>query len=164
MPMTTIVFRPIGIIRSPFLEPAGTPIQASGATGVRGTVHVDPEFVPGLDDLSGFSHIILIYQFHRAAAPRLRVVPFLDSREHGVFATRAPARPNPLGFSVVRLLSVDAGTLEIENVDILDSSPLLDIKPYVPAFDSWQVTSLGWLSECSESAVSTRSDDRFDPK
>jgi len=137
------------------------PIQPAGAAGVQGTVEVWPEFVEGLKDLEGFSHIILLYHFHRAREVRLTVVPFMDSEPHGVFATRAPKRPNPIGLSVVRLIRVERNVLYIENVDILDGTPLLDIKPYVPEFDPLPVERVGWLERAQGKVQSKRSDDRF---
>jgi tRNA-Thr(GGU) m(6)t(6)A37 methyltransferase TsaA len=156
-----IDFRPIGVIRTPFRDVASMPIQPRGAIGVQGTVEVAPEFVEGLSDLEGFSHVILVYSFHKAPSARLRVTPFLDDRERGVFATRAPARPNPIGLSVVRLVAIRGNLLEVENVDILDGTPLLDIKPYVPAFDAWATDSLGWLAERQAKVAEARSDGRF---
>ena len=129
-------YNPIGVIHTPFKERAGMPIQPSGGCGIQGTVEVYPEFQEGLSDLDGFSHIILLYCFHRIEGFKLRVVPFLDTVTRGLFSTRAPMRPNPIGFSVVRLLGLEDGILWIENVDILDGTPLLDIKPYVPEFDA----------------------------
>ncbi len=137
------------------------PIQPAGAAGVQGTVEVWPEFVEGLKDLEGFSHIILLYHFHRAREVRLTVVPFMDSEPHGVFATRAPKRPNPIGLSVVRLIRVERNVLYIENVDILDGTPLLDIKPYVPEFDPLPVERVGWLERAKGKVQGKRSDDRF---
>lgn len=122
------------------------PIQPRGALGIEGIVEVSPAFREGLADLEGFSHLILLFHFHRASAPKLRALPFLDTKERGVFATRSPARPNGLGLSVVRLRSVLDGKLDVENVDILDGTPLLDIKPYVPDFDSFDDASVGWLA------------------
>lgn len=112
------------------------PIQPSGAVGVRGTVEVFEDFQAGLKDLDGFSHIILLYYFHRSRSFDLQVVPFMDSQPRGLFATRAPKRPNPIGLSIVRLDRIEGGVLHIQNVDILDNTPLLDIKPYVPEFDA----------------------------
>ena len=142
-------------------KPAGMPIQPTGAGGICGTVEVFPEFAPGLKDLDGFSHIILLYHFHRSGAPELVVEPFLDSQPRGVFATRAPKRPKPIGISVVRLTKIVANILHIENVDILDGTPLLDIKPYVPAFDHHQVERFGWLERTSQHAQQAVSDERF---
>ena len=145
--MSDITFRQIGTIYSPYTNTTAMPIQPRGALGVTGRVEVLPEFAEGLKDVSGFSHIYLIYHFHIAPGMRLYVVPFLDSAERGVFATRAPTRPNPLGLSVVRLREVCGNVLLVENLDVLDGTPLLDIKPYVPAFDHWDVESTGWLAQ-----------------
>ena len=156
-----MVYQPIGIIHSPFLSVANMPIQPVGAAGIRGEVELFTEYAPGLQDLEGFSHIILLYHFHRAAQPRLIVTPFLDCKPHGVFATRAPARPNPIGLSVVRLLGRDRNLLQIENLDVLDGTPLLDIKPYAPQFDHHEVQRTGWLASARDKAKDERSDDRF---
>lgn len=157
----SIEYRPIGLIHSPFEKPAGMPIQPAGAGGVSGTIEVFPEFAPGLKDLDGFSHIILLYHFHRSGTPELVVKPFLDSQLRGVFATRAPKRPNPIGISVVRLTKIVANIVYIENVDILDGTPLLDIKPYVPAFDHHPVERCGWLERTGQHAQQALSDERF---
>lgn len=157
----TIVFRPIGVIRSPFTASEDMPIQPAGARGTEGSVFVYPEFSPGLKDIEGFSHLFLLYHFHQVKESRLEVTPFLDSRPHGVFATRAPVRPNPIGISVVRLVSRCENELRILNVDILDGTPLLDIKPYVPDFDVFAADSVGWLERSSEKVVEHRSDGRF---
>ncbi len=153
--------QPIGVIRTPFTQLAGMPIQPPGAAGVRGTVEVRPEFVAGLQDLAGFSHVILLYEFHRSSGFELKVVPFLDGEPRGVFATRAPRRPNPIGLSVVRLIAVGDGLLHVEGVDMLDGTPLLDIKPYVPEFDAPAPCRTGWLEGAGGGARDTRSDDRF---
>jgi tRNA (adenine37-N6)-methyltransferase len=158
---TTIAYQPIGIIHSPFPSIENMPIQPVGAAGIRGEIELFPEFAPGLKDLDGFSHIILLCHLHRAAQPRLVVTPFLDSEPRGVFATRAPARPNAIGLSVVRLLSVEGSILQIENVDVLDGTPLLDIKPYAPAFDHFAVERVGWLASAKGDATDCRSDGRF---
>jgi tRNA-Thr(GGU) m(6)t(6)A37 methyltransferase TsaA len=154
--------KPIGVIRTAFQEPAGTPIQPSRAGGAKGTVEVFSEYAGGLRDLEGFERIWLIYWFDRAPEPRLLVTPFLDDCERGVFATRAPTRPNAIGMSSVHLLQVLGNTLEVAGVDILDGTPLLDIKPYVPEFDCHSVQKSGWLDQ----APLRRSvaDDRFDEK
>jgi tRNA-Thr(GGU) m(6)t(6)A37 methyltransferase TsaA len=156
-----INYRPIGIIHSPFTDIEGMPIQPTGASGVRGTVDVRPEFAAGLRDLEGFSHIILLYHFHRVRGAKLVVTPFMDSQTHGVFATRAPKRPNPIGLSIVKLLGIDQSILHIENVDILDGTPLLDIKPYVPEFDQPPSDRVGWLEAASGRVRSKQSDGRF---
>ena len=155
-------FGPIGEIHTPFTSIENMPIQPSGAAGVRGTVLVDKNYLPALQDLDGFSHLILLYVFHEIKSSQLTVTPFLDGKPHGLFATRAPKRPNPIGFSVVRLLMMDSNRLEVENVDMLDGSPLLDIKPYVPAFDGdTSALRLGWLESKFGDATSHRSDNRF---
>jgi tRNA (adenine37-N6)-methyltransferase len=156
-----IEYTPIGIIHSPFKEPVGMPIQPTGAAGVAGTVEVFEDFRAGLKDLEGFSHIILLYHFHRSQGFNLHVVPFMDSQIRGLFATRAPRRPNPVGLSVVRLLRIENGILHIENVDILDGTPLLDIKPYVPDFDAPKEVRTGWLEETGKTVAKRKADDRF---
>jgi len=156
-----IEFTPIGIIHSPFTKPDGMPIQPSGARGVSGTVEVFEPFAAGINDLDGFSHVMLIYCFHRSSGYSLEVVPFLDTAPRGVFATRAPRRPNPVGLSIVRLKGVEGRTLHIENVDILDETPLLDIKPYVPEFDAQTDVRIGWLETVAKENVRKKSDDRF---
>ncbi len=157
----TICYRPIGVIHSPFKEPKEVPIQASAARGVEGTVEVFPEFEEGLRDIEGFSHIILIYHFHRSAFKGLLVKPYMHEKEHGVFATRAPARPNRIGISVVRLLERRGNLLKVADVDILDGTPLLDIKPYVPEFDVRENVKIGWLEENVHKLEKTRDDGRF---
>jgi len=156
-----IVYRPIGVIRTPFREPKGTPIQPPAARGVKGRVELFPEYVDGLKDIEGFSYIVLIYHFHLSGAPRLRVRPYMDEREHGVFATRAPARPNPIGLSVVRLLKVEGNVLHVADVDIVDGTPLLDIKPYVPQFDAATGARIGWLQGKLGRLPRARDDGRF---
>ncbi len=157
----TVSYQPIGTIHSPFAGTEQVPIQPTAADGIPGTVEVFPEFAVGLQDLSGFSHIILLYHFHRVTQVRLTVIPFLDDEARGVFATRAPSRPNPIGLSIVRLLGIEGNVLHVENVDIVDGTPLLDIKPYVPAFDHHEVERTGWLKVARESVVEKKSDDRF---
>ena len=159
--MNDITYQPIGIIHSPFKEPRGTPIQPPAARGVKGSVELFPEFVEGLKDLDGFSHIILIYHFHLAKAPSLLVKPFMDDQPHGIFAIRAPSRPNPIGLSVVRLVGIEENILHIEDVDILDGTPLLDIKPYLPEFDPPQVERRGWLEKNVRKLPASKDDGRF---
>jgi len=155
-----IKFEPIGSIHSPYSDLADMPIQPAGAVGVRGQVEVLPEYVDGLQDLDGFSHIILLYEFHRSSGFDLKVVPFLDSKPRGLFATRAPRRPNPLGISVVRLERIDGAVMHVLDIDVLDGTPLLDIKPHVPHFDSQGEVRIGWL-EGSDEVATRRSDSRF---
>ena len=154
-------YTPIGTIHSPFTEPAGMPIQPAGAAGVRGSVLIDDLFRGGLRDLSGFSRIILIYALHRSQGYELEVIPFLDTSPHGVFATRAPRRPNAIGLSIVRLISVNDCELVIEDIDVVDGTPLLDIKPYVPEFDCFPDERSGWFTGCKERVVTVRADERF---
>jgi tRNA-Thr(GGU) m(6)t(6)A37 methyltransferase TsaA len=154
-------FVPIGIIHTPFTDTTGMPIQPTGARGERGSVEIFYEYADGLKDIEGFSHLFLIYSFHRCLSYQLTVTPFLDTTPRGVFATRAPRRPNEIGLSVVRLIEVKDTTLIIEDVDILDGTPLLDLKPYVPSFDSYPDASSGWLEQSAHKAGSFRSDERF---
>ena len=156
-----IEYRPIGIIHTPFKSLEGMPIQPVGALSVRGTVNVFPEYAEGLRDVDGFSHVILLYHFHQMADPKLVVTPFMDSRARGVFATRAPTRPNPIGLSVVKLLRVEGRTIHVENVDILNGTPLLDIKPYVPEFDHHRADRVGWLEQAKGKVQGRKADDRF---
>ncbi len=151
--------RPIGFIHSPFKEKQGMPIQPTRGRGVRGTVEIMPEYADGLADLEGFSHVVLIYIFHRSQGFNLRVTPFLDTEKRGLFATRAPRRPNPIGLSVVRLIGIEDSRLLIEDLDILDGTPLLDIKPYVPEFDHRTDVREGWLAGVKHRDIA--SDDRF---
>ena len=157
----TITYKPIGVIRTPFPEPKGTPIQPAAARGAKGEVIVFPEYAEGLADLGGFSHVVLIYHFHRSGPPRLKVRPFMDDHERGVFATQAPARPNPIGLSVVRLLGIEGNVLHVADVDIVDGTPLLDIKPYVPQFDAPPEARIGWLGKRIGKLPEARDDGRF---
>ena len=143
------VMQPIGIIHSPFTDKPQTPIQPSRSSAI-GQVEVYPDFAEGLQDVEGFSHLILLYVFHRSPDYTLRVKPFLDDQQRGLFATRYPARPNPIGLSVVRLLARRSHVLEIEGVDVLDGTPLLDIKPYVPDFDIRTGVRTGWYETRSQ--------------
>jgi tRNA-Thr(GGU) m(6)t(6)A37 methyltransferase TsaA len=138
-----IILHPIGVIHTPFNDQSETPIQAARSQAT-GQVLVDPAYSAGLQDLEGFSHIILLYVFHASSGYSLLVKPFLDDKEHGLFATRHPRRPNPIGLSVVRLLARVENVLEIEGVDMLDNTPLIDIKPFVPEFDLHTQTRAGW--------------------
>jgi len=145
-----ITYRPIGIIHSPYREAAKTPIQPKYAPGVRAQIEIFPEYIEGLKDLDGFSHIYLIYHFHEASSPKLRVVPYLDEVERGIFSTRAPNRPNPIGISIVAVKAIEGNKIEVEGCDILDGTPLLDIKPYVERFDHIPNTKKGWHERISE--------------
>jgi len=141
--------RPIGVIHSPFTEKSSTPIQPTRSQAI-GLVEVQPEFAEGLLDIEGFSHLILLYVFHCSTGYSLQVKPFLDDQLHGLFATRYPCRPNPIGLSVVRLVSRQGNALTIEGADVLDGTPLLDIKPYVPEFDVRADVQTGWYDQRSK--------------
>jgi tRNA-Thr(GGU) m(6)t(6)A37 methyltransferase TsaA len=143
------IMRPIGVIHSPFTDKNQTPIQPSRSQAI-GQVEVYPEFAEGLQDVEGFSHVILLYVFHCSTGYSLRVKPFLDDTLHGLFATRYPCRPNPIGLSIVRLKAQHDNVLEIEGVDVLDGTPLLDIKPYVPDFDAQENVRVGWYETRSK--------------
>jgi tRNA-Thr(GGU) m(6)t(6)A37 methyltransferase TsaA len=156
-----VCYTPIGVVRSPFTTLTGMPIQAVAAADIAATVEVAPAYAAGLCDLDGFSHLWLLTHLHAVAAPALTVTPFLDSEPRGVFATRAPRRPNPLGLSLVRLVGVDGTTLHIEEVDLLDGTPVLDIKPYVPLFDTRAEARIGWFSGVVQRVFAVRADERF---
>ena len=160
--MTSIKFKSIGIIHSPFKNLEGMPIQPIGARGIKGEIHLNGEYEEGLKDLIGFSHIILIYHLHLSKGYSFRVKPFIDKVKRGVFATRAPKRPNPIGISVVRLENIEGTKIYISDVDIIDGTPLLDIKPYIPNFDNRDdEIRIGWLEEKQDKAVDKRSDRSF---
>ena len=143
----------IGRIHTPFAQATGTPIQPCRSKGNEGLIRMNPEFVPGLKDLEGFDRIWILFWCHRASAAKMRVVPYRDTVERGLFATRAPARPNPLGLSCVRLLGIDGDVLRIGEVDILDDTPLIDIKPYVPHYDNYPVQHCGWVDTVPDRPV-----------
>ena len=159
--MEEVRYAPIGIVRSPFTAIAGMPLQTVAAPDVEGQVEIFPTYAAGLRDLGGFSHVHLLTHLHRAKPGDLEVVPFLDDEPHGVFATRAPGRPNRLGLSVVRLLEVDGTTLRVSGLDLLDGTPVLDLKPYVPEFDHVAADRIGWFEGKSREVRSTTADDRF---
>jgi tRNA-Thr(GGU) m(6)t(6)A37 methyltransferase TsaA len=156
-----IIYHPIGIIHSPFTNLSGMPIQPSGEASAAGTIELLPELISALKDLEGFSHLILLYHLHKVEHVALTVTPFLSTEPHGLFATRAPTRPNPIGLSVVRLVKIKSNFLYVDLLDILDGTPLLDIKPYVPEFDGHPEARIGWLAEAGGKIRSTRSDKRF---
>ncbi|PLC06302.1 tRNA (N6-threonylcarbamoyladenosine(37)-N6)-methyltransferase TrmO [Variovorax sp. RO1] len=157
-----VVSRPVGIVRSRFTETSGMPIQTAGAPDEVGRLEVFAEFAPGLRDIEGFDYLILVTHLHRCAHERLEVVPFLDDATHGVFATRSPARPNRLGLSIVRLTAVDGTTLHFSGNDMVDGTPVLDIKPYVPRFDVRETERVGWFGARLDQLPRTRSDGRMD--
>jgi tRNA-Thr(GGU) m(6)t(6)A37 methyltransferase TsaA len=159
--MDNVIYHPIGIIHSPYKEIEGMPIQPCAATGVGGSVEIEHEYVHGLKDIDEFSHIILLYHFHISKGYSLEIIPFLDDHPKGVFATRAPKRPNPIGLSIVKLIKVEDNILHIEDVDILDNTPLLDIKPYISDFDALDKTESGWYSKAKYTVRNRKSDLRF---
>ncbi|MCF6267015.1 MAG: tRNA (N6-threonylcarbamoyladenosine(37)-N6)-methyltransferase TrmO [Desulfuromusa sp.] len=156
-----INYKSIGTLYSPHKSIADMPIQPSGADGVTGTISLESQYLEGLKDLDGFSHIYVIYHFHQAGVEQLTVTPFMDSNSHGIFATRAPRRPNSIGLSVLKLNNIIGNLLQVENVDILNETPILDIKPYVPDFDHIQVEKIGWLDRAKGGVKKQRSDNRF---
>ena len=156
---TSISFHVIGVIRTLFPRPRGTPIQPSRAGGAIATVEIFSPYRQGLKDLDGFDRIWLVYWMHQAPEGRLLVTPFLDKQKRGVFATRAPTRPNALGISSVRLLRIDGGAMVVTGADIVDGTPLLDVKPYVPEFDSFPGSRAGWLDNSRKKR--RVADDRF---
>ena len=156
-----ITYTPIGTIYTPFESIEGMPIQSKGAEGIEGKIVMNPEYVPALKDLDGFSHIILLYHFHKVNGYELQAKPFLDTEKRGMFAIRAPKRPNPIGISIVRLLSIDGNILHFKNADMLNETPLLDIKPYVPDFDIHENAKGGWTINRADNLDQIKSDERF---
>ena len=156
-----ISYNSIGIIHSHFKEAKGTPIQPAALPDAEGVIEVFEEYAKGLQDLEGFSHIILIFHMHLVKEPKLKVIPFLDTHEHGIFATRSPARPNPIGFSVVRLGKIEHNILFVKGIDIIDKTPLLDIKPFVPAFDIHSADRAGWFEKKAHKISTATDDGRF---
>lgn len=159
--MNRMVMNPIGVIHTPFENLEGMPIQPVGAEQIKGQVVVDPQYADGLADIEGFSHLILIYAFHQSKGFQLKVKPFLDDRMRGLFATRAPRRPNPIGLSIVALSRREQNILHVTNIDVVNGTPLLDVKPFVPAFDAPQATAIGWLEGKVAHSRRMRSDERF---
>ncbi len=153
---------PIGTIHSPHHSIKDMPIQPKGAAKVEGYVVLNDEYVAGLKDLQGFSHIYLIYSFHKATRTELRVTPFMDTEIRGVFSTRSPLRPNHIGLSIVQLTKVEGNKVFVDGIDVLDGTPLLDIKPYIAGFDSVVESTSGWMKGSDEDIVEKRSDDRFE--
>jgi tRNA-Thr(GGU) m(6)t(6)A37 methyltransferase TsaA len=156
-----VSFTPIGVVRTPFATQEGMPIQAVAARGVQGRIELDPAYQAGLADLEGFTHLHLITHLHRTGSPSLRVTPYLDTRERGIFATRSPKRPNAIGLSLVRLVRIDGPVLHVEELDLLDGTPLLDIKPYVPPFDDRADARYGWFEGRAHDVHAVRADSRF---
>lgn len=158
---TTVTVTPIGIVHSEFTSKVGVPIQTASAPQLCAELEVFPAYAAGLRDLEGFEYLILLTHMHQAAGEPLEVVPFLDSAAHGVFATRSPMRPNRIGLSIVRLVSIQGPILHFEGNDMIDGTPILDIKPYVPAFDVRQTDRIGWFAAKLDQLPNKRSDDRM---
>lgn len=154
-------YEPIGIIHSPFHTVEDMPIQPTSQASKPGVVEIYSQYAEALKDLDGFSHIYLIYHFHRVASSKLIITPFLDTQPRGLFATRAPCRPNPIGLSLVQLSHIEGNRLHVVRLDILDQTPLLDIKPYIPEFEPRQNFRVGWVSQAKEQVRNRKSDQRF---
>lgn len=160
--MEQIVIHPIGTIRTPHTDITNMPIQPIAAEGIKGYIELLPEYAEGLSDLDGFSHITLIYHFHKAGGFKLKVVPFMDTRERGIFSCKAPKRPNAIGTSTVRLCSIDGNIVHIDQVDMLDGTPLIDIKPFYPRYDNRDNVTIGWLEKNKDLPLEAlRADERF---
>jgi tRNA-Thr(GGU) m(6)t(6)A37 methyltransferase TsaA len=159
--MNEIKYKPIGVIHSPFKEPKGTPIQPAAAKGINGIVEIFPEYAEGLKDIEGFSYIILLYHFHLSRGSALIAKPYMDNETHGVFAMRGPSRPNTIGISVVRIVRIEENMLHIQDVDIVEGTPLLDIKPYIPEFDIREVERIGWLEKNVHKLAASKDNGRF---
>ncbi len=159
--MKKIIYKAIGEVRSPFKKPEGTPIQPTSSGAEKGKIVLEKKYKEGLKDLDGFSHLIILYHCHKAGEPSLQVKPFMEDKKHGIFSIRAPSRPNPIGLSVVRLEKIEDNILHISEIDMLDKTPVLDIKPYVPQFDAREDVKIGWLEENIEKLSSAEDDGRF---
>lgn len=157
----SIALRPIGVVRSRFATPEGVPVQTAGAPEETGTIEVHADYAPGLRDIEGFDYLIVLTHLHLCTQERLEVVPFLDDQSHGVFATRAPARPNRIGLSIVQLLAVQGRQLQFAGNDMVDGTPVLDIKPYVPRFDVRQTERIGWFAARLGGLAQARADGRM---
>jgi len=158
--VNSIKYSPIGVIHSPFKSPSGIPRQAAGASDVKAEIEIFDEYIDGLTDLEDFSHIIVIFHLHLVTKPTLKAHPPWDNKEHGVFATRSPHRPNPIGVSVVRLESINGSILKISGVDMADGTPVLDIKPYIPKLNPKKDIRIGWLEGKVEGMNKSKSGDR----
>ena len=153
----------IGTIHTEFTKIEGMPIQPTGAKGVKGKIVIKDKYVDGLKDLEEFSHINILYLLHKVDGYLLEVKPFMDNNTHGVFATRSPKRPNRIGSSVVKIDKIEGNTVYVSNIDVLNETPLLDIKPYVPQLyeDTIDELRIGWFETKHQKAKSQKSDDRF---
>jgi len=152
---------PIGIAKTPFTSIENMPIQPKGARDVQGDVEIYEPYVEGLKDLEGFSHVYLLYLFHKAGPTALRVTPFMDTVERGVFSTRSPLRPNHIGLSIVELVAVRRGVVTVNGIDLLNETPVLDIKPYIESFDKVEASRSGWMQASMDQVAEKRSDGRF---
>lgn len=159
--MDKIIYNPIGIIHSPYKEAKGTPIQPLASKGTEGKIELFPEFAAGLKDLEYFSHLIILCHFHLIKDTKLQVTPYMDTDTHGIFATRAPGRPNSIGLSIVDIIKIEDNIIYIKNVDLIDGTPILDIKPYVPQFDLRENVRIGWLADNAKKLPYTKDDGRF---
>lgn len=160
--MESIVINPIGIIHTPHRDVKNMPIQPMAAAGMKGSIELLPEYVDGLKDIEGFSHLTLLYRFHKIQGFKLRVIPFMDTEEHGIFACRTPVRPNAIGLSTVKFLGVEGNVIHIEDVDMLEGTPLIDIKPFYPRYDNRSDVSIGWLEKNKDLPLDKLlSDERF---
>ncbi len=160
--MQSITIHPIGLIRTPHTDIRNMPIQPIAAQGIRGHIELLPQYAEGLSDLEGFSHITLLYHFHKIKGYKLKVTPFMDTCERGIFSCKAPKRPNAIGTSTVRLLRIEGNILHIEQVDMLDKTPLIDIKPFYPKYDNRKQVTIGWLEKNKDILLEAmRSDERF---
>jgi tRNA (adenine37-N6)-methyltransferase len=160
--METITIHPIGKIRTPHTDVKNMPIQPIAANAIQGQIELLPQYEKGLKDIEGFSHITLLYHLHKIEGYELHVIPFMDTEPHGIFATRAPKRPNAIGISTVKLLRVEKNILYIEQVDMLNGSPLIDIKPFYPRYDNRENVQIGWLEKNKDLPIEQlRSDERF---
>ena len=157
-----ITFEPIGIVHSPFTELADMPIQPTGKKAAEGSLEIYPAYCYALADLEGFSHIYALYYFHKVNGWQPKIVPFLDNQPRGLFSTRAPRRPNPIGLSLLQILAVEGSRICVAGLDILDGTPLLDIKPYIPGFENPQDVRIGWLEGRAKQVKNRKSDRRFE--
>jgi tRNA-Thr(GGU) m(6)t(6)A37 methyltransferase TsaA len=156
-----ITFEPIGVVHSPFTELANMPIQPTGDSAAAGSLEIYSPYCDALKDLDGFSHIYALYFFHKVNSWKPSVTPFLDNQPHGLFATRTPRRPNPIGLSLLQVVGLEGCQIKVNGLDILDGTPLLDIKPYIPQFENPQEVHIGWLSGRGENVKIKKSDRRF---
>jgi len=153
--------QPIGIIHSQYYTIEDMPIQPKGAASTEGTIILDENYLNGLDDLQGFSHIYLLYSFHQTKRTELLVTPFMDDQPRGIFSTRSPLRPNHIGLSIVKMKNIENNKITVDGIDVLDGTPLLDIKPYIEKFDAVKESTSGWLEASEDDIIKKRSDNRF---